>query len=416
MSLPVWVLVVPQGTITRTYVSEGAFFVCLLGTLFFVGATLALRPQGAGVSRSGLHPLLLATLIYLALVNPLWSVLSGNEPTTVARTSIPFMSLGAYYLFAVVLRDPGDRMRLLRSCAAAAVLLSLLVFFAFLFWNDSPGRATGIVGRRTLSLPALPVGGVVLVGFALFDAGTNRRRFWGGLAVVVTVAILLSVTRAMLAAYLVGVVTVVLLGVMTGALSLKRVVWTASAWLVLFVVLARSAAGQALASRWLGRLDPRSISEMGTVFGRMDEYRAFFLTFSETPLFGSGLGTVVTFSSQFDFLLRDRGITLPHSHVFFFLGTTGLVGAGLYYALIGGCAWRLVKRLRAATRDGSTRNAYILSLGALMTGFLFTLTSTTYSALSYNVTLAALLFISRGSWDPPVQVASGVGDVRLPPP
>jgi hypothetical protein len=167
------------------------------------------------------------------------------------------------------------------------------------------------------------------------------------------------------------------------------------------------AIGAPMLGSWLDRLDPANAGDVGTILGRFDEYSAFFEGFAAAPLLGQGMGHLFTYPSDFDWTLRDVGITVCHSHLFFILGTCGLVGAGLYYTLLASTLWRLVRHAGRRHQDITSVGVLAGAAGSFVTGVVYTLTSTTFTALSYNLVLAVLMLAAHTRWveaGPPIGI------------
>ena len=89
-----------------------------------------------------------------------------------------------------------------------------------------------------------------------------------------------------------------------------------------------------------------------------------------------------------------------HSHLFFLAGTTGVVGLVLYYSLLAAALVTIWRQAKKAA--GNLQQLCLLSglAGATVAGVVFTLTSTTFTTLSYNLFLAIVIFASRTEWEP----------------
>jgi O-antigen ligase len=397
LGLPFVVLVVPQGTTARTLVPELAFVLFLLvtATLCLMQGTW-LRPALA-LRRQQFQPLLLFVLAHFLLINPLWSLWQGNPPGRVAITVLPFMMLGVYYLLAIVRPSTIFVQHVVTMLAWSGALLGLIVVANyFLGTSTAPQmRSTGIQGERTLTLPLLPMAGVLLAIRAMQARSRSDMLISASAAVLILMAIVMTVTRAMLAAYLVGLVLALLLMLRHAQAGLRQQILRR---LTIGLLVSAAASAPMLAS-WVERLDPANEGDVGTILGRIDEYTAFWTAFTESPLLGLGMGHLATYPSDFDWTLRDTGITVCHSHFFFLAGTGGIVGMALYYGLLVQALLRLLGSLANASRTAPDRMATVAGLaGSVVAGVLFTLTSTTFTALSYNLFLAIFLFCATTDW------------------
>lgn len=396
LALPVVVLIVPQGTIERSLVPELVFVGAFLLTFVLVLAQAAWHTPAFALTRRQFHPHLIVVLVFFLLLNPMWSLWQGNEPTRVLMTALPFLMLGVYYLFALRRIDAHGAHTLLLMLSLSGVVLALVVVGNFLLSDLSASamRSTSIEGKRTLTLPLLPMGGVLLTAQAFAARRGWKARALAGAAILVVVAIMMTVTRAMLLAYLAGAAVAVVALVWHGDAALRRRTFQrALAGLAAVGVLTAP-----LLVQWLDRINPASEGDVGTILGRLDEYSAFTEAFLSSPLLGRGMGHLVTYPSDFDFVLRDIGITVCHSHLFFLAGTTGIVGMALYYALLGSGLADLWRHARRVGGDAARLGSVAGIAGAAVAGILFTLTSTTFTTLSYNLFLAAFLFCARTDW------------------
>ena len=394
--LPLLVLVVPQGTIQRTLVPELLFVAALLLTVVTSLAQASWLQPPLALRRDQFQPMLLLALVYFLLLNPLWSLHQGNEPARVAMTALPFVMLGLYYPITLQRQNAGLAGRLVLMLAVSGVVLAAVVVGNYFLGDQAStaGRSTGIEGDRTLTLPLLPMAGVLSTAWALAAPKGLASRSWSVAALLIAIAIIMTVTRAMLAAYLIG--TAVAAGILLwhGDSATRR----RTGRRLLAGLFAVMALGAPLMAQWLDRLDPDSQGDVGTILGRLDEYTAFLDAFIASPLLGKGMGYLATYPSDFDWTLRDTGITVCHSHLFFFAGTTGVVGMVLYYGLLATGLWRLAAKARAVRTDPLRLGAVVGMTGAMVAGVLFTLTSTTFTALSYNLFLAVFLFCASIDW------------------
>jgi O-antigen ligase len=348
-----------------------------------------LRPN-LTLPRQQLNPLLLLTLVYFELINPLWSFWLGNEWERIVMTAIPFSLMGVYYLFALHSFDLLDVRRLVWVVTVSGVMLACTIIIVY-FMGDLEQfdmRASQIADERNLSLPLLANAGVLSLSYALTSIRWGRTTLVQAIgAALIFVAILMTVTRALLIAYLVGAVATVTLLVYRSMRSVRRmVILRALVGAVLCSLL-----GILFAPQWMERISGGDERDIATVLGRLDEYRAFYEAFLSSPLLGQGMGYVVTDSEAVGYQMRSVGVMRPHSSLFFFAGTTGLAGLILFYGLLGSTFVRLWRA--SCTVVGDTDSLALIAgmVGAGIAGIFYTLTSTTYNALSYNVFLGILI-------------------------
>jgi O-antigen ligase len=310
-------------------------------------------------------------------------------------TALPFVLLGVYYLIAMVRFNVRHTRLLVNMLAVSGVVLAGTIVVNYLVSDLSllAMRSTAIEGSRTLTLPLLAMAGVLTVAYALTAPRGWRAWIATGAAALIFAAILMTVARAMLLAYLVGAALSAILLFSRAPRSLRRTICRRFLWsLLVFGVLALS-----FAQQWLNRIDPANVGDVATILGRFDEYRAFYNAFTSSPVLGQGMGYVARYPSDFDFVLRDEGITVCHSHLFFFAGTTGIVGVMLYYGLLGTALLKLWRRV-PTLGESANLVAVCGMVGASIAGIIFTLTSTTFTTLSYNLFLAVLLHCAWFDW------------------
>ena len=396
LALPLVVLIVPQGTLERTFVPELAFIGFLLLTVVATLAQSCWQQPALVIRRSQFQPLLLVVLVFLLLLNPIWSLWQGNDPARVVMTILPFVMMGVYYLIALRCLSAHTLSTLVVMLALSGVVLGLVVLVNYFVGSQSGPmmRSTGIEGERSLTLPLLPMAGVLVTAWALGALQGRVARLWGVAALVMVLAIIMTVTRAMLLAYLIGVAAAIFVMSRHGGAAMRKRIWQ-RLLVGMLIVLVLAAP---LVAQWVERLDPTSEGDVGTILGRLDEYTAFFEAFAASPLLGKGMGYLASYPSDFDFVLRDNGITVCHSHLFFLAGTTGLLGMFLYYGLLVSGWFRLLGQANRAGQQPDRLMVIAGMAGAVLAGVLFTLTSTTFTALSYNLFLGVFLICASTEW------------------
>jgi O-antigen ligase len=388
---PVVVLLFPQGTIQRSGLPEATVAAYLLITTLLVLFTSVATDVPLGLRRRTLHPTLLLLLVYLLILSPCWALANGAVPLTVLFTAIGFGFLAVHYLLALSHAGREEVQAMGRSTIfAACVVAVLIVFVGSAPVGSESGRATGIAGARTLIYPILPMGAVA--AFTLFLLEQRHRPRYGFAFLLCSLAAVLTVTRSMLLTILAGCLLAVLAvpfvrgGGKEGMAALRRAV---------SILVAGALASTPWWGIWAKRVSPDSVEDVMTIVGRVEEIAAFKEAFIESPLVGRGIGARIISPQSYDFLLSMQGLTVPHNHLAFFAGTTGLVGMVLYYFVVVGAPVRLLlKALRRRIPPTDVPMALALGLAGLV-GVAFTLASTTYSTFSYNLSLATVIFASR---------------------
>ncbi len=392
---PVVLLLFPQGTKQRNGIPEAivaCFTLVTLALVFFASIDAAVP---LGLRRRALHPMLLLLLLYLLVLSPCWALVHGAAPFTVLVTVIGFAFLGAHHLLALSRAGRNDAHVLGNNIVVAACVVALLIITV----GGAPegaqtSRATGIAsgGARTLMYPILPMGAVAAFTLLLFARHLRAR--YGLAFLLCTVAAVLTVTRAMILTMLAGCVLAVLATpfIRTAATQGHRLGALLRAVLIMGTGTLASVPWW---STWAERISPDSVDSVGTIVGRFEEISAFLLAFVDSPLLGRGIGSRIFNSESIDLALRLEGLTLPHNHLAFFAGTTGILGLVLYYWVVLSAPFGLcmaVLRRRVPLADAPMSLA--LGLAGLV-GVAFTLSSTTYSTMSYNLALSIVIFASR---------------------
>jgi hypothetical protein len=396
--LPFVVLIIPQGTITRTFIPEVFFATFLFVAMLAVLLRASLKGQLISMPRSRINSPLLILIVYFLFLNPLLSVLYGNDFQRMLLTALSFVLLAVYYLISVQGLGVIKTRRLVMAFGVSGVVISMLVIGNYFLGDTSASdmRSTSIKGSRTLTLPLIPMAGVLFLSLTLTTRHRRTMLVFATLATICVIAVIMTVTRAMLLAYCAGIAIVFWL-LITGHSNhhQRRHVFKVLGYFATAVLLLSTP----FIAPWLSRLDPESEGDVGTILGRFDEYAAFLDGFFNSPIFGQGLGHLFVYPSLFDLTLSERGITVCHSHFFFLAGTTGLVGMLLYYTVIGAGIMRHWKMSRSMSMGDDSVGYVIGMLGAAVTGLLFTLSSTTFTTLSYNLFLAIFLHTSRLNWN-----------------
>lgn len=388
---PLVVLIVPHGTTYRTGTPEGIFlgfmFLVLVGSLAYsatVNRSFSISAEYSG----GLYA---ALTLYVCFANPIISVGRGNDFRIIFQTAIPFLMLGAYYLLALVRLRGNQLISLVDSVALSGVAFAGYMIYEFIVATgfDLSGRFAGME-NRAFSLPILTMSAVIVTTYAAMAADRGKARLWTACLVLLLGAIFITVTRALLLSYLVGFGSAYVL--LRSSLSLKerrRIRRRIAGLIGLAVIIALPFLGE-----WINRLSSSEGDPIQTALGRIDEYKAFTGAFLESPVFGAGIGARISQESWHDLTLAEVGITLCHSHFFFFIGTTGVVGVLLYNWVILDALKKLARRRLEAAGDPPFQAIYFGMFGAVIAGYTFTLTSTTYSILSYNLAIAVAYYLA----------------------
>jgi O-antigen ligase len=308
------------------------------------------------------------------------------------------MLMGVYYLYAMCGFDSRKAQRLSRSLKVAGYLLASVIVVNY-FVSDLSAydmRSAQIENERNLALPLLPMAGVLAVADAVTSTRAWPTVIRGFGTVLIITAILMTVTRAMLVAFILGAAATVMLLVRRASTVAKpALVRRVLTIICLFAVVAIP-----FTPKWLERFSMERIEDVQVISGRLDEYDAFFELFLSQPLFGAGMGHVATDPQATSYMLRTQGVARPHSHFFFLAGTTGAVGIVLYYSVLGSAMMRLWASTRNAGHDINALACTAGMLGAGIAGMLYTFTTTMYNTLSYNIFLGVLFFLARFQWKP----------------
>ncbi|MGQ0703332.1 MAG: O-antigen ligase family protein [Gemmatimonadales bacterium] len=402
VTFAVVVLLFPQGTITRSGTAEAlvAGFLAVTALVALLERSFAPAPQRRWQPLGLLHPMLLALVVYLLALNPYLSWLQGNDPGLITRTTVPFVILCAYYLLVLARIAEREVAWFLDATLVGTVLLCASIWWVSLSQGAGLERVTVIEagGQRTLIYPLLAIGGTVAFTRLLGDQRWPRRLAAGVVFLFALSAILLTVTRAMLAALLIGCLASL------GALALVRRGRQLVG--VLASAVAATVVGLALVppflTRWEARLSSENLEGISTLVGRVEEFRAFWTEFRQSPLTGQGLGHQFGDPTSSDIGLATVGLTLPHNHLAFVAGTLGVVGLVLYYGVLVGALGRGARLLHRWRREPQVYTLILAILAGLGAGLTFTMASTTYTALSYNYFVAFAVYALRLRWTSPV--------------
>lgn len=271
--------------------------------------------------------------------------------------------------------------------------------------SDS-GRSTalelGEETQRTLTLPHIPIALAAAIPLALTHPKRDVRAAFLIATPILFVAMTMTATRAMFLAVM-GATTVSLfvLRYVAGVPVLRSLfdVILASGSVITAIVLFADTIVTMITTIAGRAVEGGDTEDVYTVLGRLDEYSAAMDGFSKSPLFGQGIGNLFWFPSDYDLVLRLFGTSVPHSHIFFVLGATGLVGFIVYYGLLGMAARKLFAFI-AATRVAVPLEKKVVAvsyLSGFLGGFIFTLSSTTFLVIGYSFFLGAFIYFSANA-------------------
>ena len=386
--LPILAVLFPQGTTSRDWIFEGIFFLFLLLSIIF---SLILQRKAQGkIKKFELNYVLIMFLLYFAVFNPVISMLNYSSFTAIVITALPFTLLGFYYLFFLARFNNLFIKNFINFLVISGVINSLFIFYVSILngYSDSEYRSTQIEGIRTLTLPIMPISATIVSIWALAENNKKLFYLYSFTSMLILSALMLTQTRGMLLAFLAGLIFSIFYLTKKFFKGKKIRIFSR----LIFVIFLGFLVLSPILLRLLLRFDINDTSSLGTILGRIDEYIIFFNGFLSSPIFGQGLGHIFQGYSAYDMTLYTKGITICHGHPFFFLGTTGIVGFSLYYLLIAQAFFSLSsKKLFIAVNE--RYQIIIISLNCgLIAGFIFTLSSTTFNSMSYNLFLAFYIF------------------------
>jgi hypothetical protein len=393
-------LFVSHGTIQRDYLGESVF-----GGIVFLTVAIGIvtSRKGMELRMTMVERVFVALLIfYMVIFNPLISIFYGNDPLKVATIATGVSMLSIILVFRIY-RLPGDAIKpFLASFILLGVIVSLQVIYNYLSGGSADiGRSTGIVSgtsSKTLTLPFLPMTAVAALAFII--AAPNRKLHAASVIIcmITITAMALTVTRGMYFATAAGFLCALFLFGLVMRIpvvgSLQKLAFFA------FVFIALATMFSDAADSMLQAILDRPIDQGGTidntVLGRLDEYQAAWIGFTESPITGQGVGYIFFFPSEHDLVLSFLGTATPHNHFFFFLGAYGSIGVVLYYGFVFLVGKRIALSLLDYKSHLSKDNAVWLAAGAsaFFAGFVFTLTSTTYLALGYHLFLGGIAYFA----------------------
>lgn len=392
-------LLVSHGTLQREYLGEATF--AAIGLLTLTIGIVTSKKIGAELRMTIVERTCVSLLLlYMIILNPLGSILAGNDPLKVVTVVAGVSMLSVFFLFRIYRVTADAFQSFMISFIFLGMINSLQVIYNYLVGGSADlGRSTLLVSgisTMTLTLPFLPM--TAVAALSLIVAANNRKLYAAAVAifVVTVIAMALTVTRAMYIATAAGFFCALLLFSLVMRISvvssLQKLVFLASVFI--FLITMFSDVADSMLGAILDRPFDQGSTIDNTVLGRLDEYQAAWIGFAESPITGQGAGYLFFYPSEYDLILSYLGTATPHNHFFFVLGTYGAIGVLLYYGFIFLVGRRVVLDLLNYKNALSKDNAVWLATGAsvFVAGFVFTLTSTTYLALGYHLFLGGFAY------------------------
>lgn len=391
---------VAHGTLARTFLPELLFaiiFVIVIIAPFVAGRS---RPI---LSRNPPYKILLPFFIYFCVLNPIYSIYCGNNLDTVLMISSAFLLITVFVAILYFYSFNDNDIKWFLYCF---IVLGLIVSFQVILvslaggYGDT-GRATGIVddegGQYTLTLPHLPIALSASLPLAFGHPNPAiRKRFLLVLPIIAT-AIAMTVTRAMVISVILSalfswfvVIYLTRIRVLRSATDLGVILL-----LGIFGLILSFDGAVGLIDAVFDRSTGAVSDDVNTILGRLDEYSAAMDGFVASPFIGQGIGHRFWVTSEYDLALSTIGTPSPHSHLFFILGATGIIGFLLYYSLIASSTLKLINYFRFYRDDSKELIVTRLAIqSGFLAGFIFTLSSTTFLTLGYGMFFAAFIYTS----------------------
>jgi len=208
------------------------------------------------------------------------------------------------------------------------------------------GRAAGTIGAPNLFASFCAAGAALAAGLAFALKHPAARYGFGALAVVSAWAVIASGSNGGVLALFVALLTLAA-GLIGCRLTQKQLRWLVAGVAIIAAVVLAGAVLAALATggtgeRWLGS---------SGIQQRLYYWQAALGIWQENPLFGQGPGSFEILYPQFR--VPGAGETRePHSWLFNHLAETGLLGLGLFAALIASVKITMLKALGRLHREG----------------------------------------------------------------
>ena len=377
----------PQGSSNRYWIAESFFIATLILGIALLAISISYDKK---ITLNKIDLVVIFLLLYMIICNPLISVIKGSSIENILLISLPFLLIGSYFLFKHFISSIKEYHLISNLFVVCAITICIGVYYSYLnigIGLSSFSRPTGIEGVMTFTLPILPIACVMTFSRVLTSL-TKRKLFINLiLFVFIFIAILLTETRGLFLSSLSGILLFLIFFVFQAPKGQQLKAYFLVGFLFINIVAFTILFGIGLLERFVDEGD----REIVTILGRLDEFNAFYNGFQENKIFGKGLGSVFEGYSEFDLSLNLDGLTTCHSHLFFILGTTGIVGAILYYVPIFLSIYILLIKPNSKINKLFNSELQIVAC-AFSAGFIFTLSSTTFNSVVYNLFLGFLLY------------------------
>ena len=372
--LPIASTIVPQGTLVRYYIGEIIFLLFFAFTFFLAIISIFQVRKAIVIKTPKIMNTILRYILYIFLINFPLALIAGNSFQGIFIGLLPSLCLTYSYLLINCKTKEFIIPKILNNFQLSGLLISFIIITSYFFIGIDPdlGRITQLKGIGILVLPIILIAGSIIFSKIIIETKKSKKVLLTVQFILVCFSVLLTGTRALIVSLLIGCISNYIFFAKKS--NLKFNVGNIFFILIILATLAFNS------NYFLSRFNLGEIENLLTGLGRIEEYYAFFDSFKISPIIGKGIGAIISRENLFDSALVE-GITIPHSHFFYHLGITGIVGIVFYYHIF----LRIFNHLNNIKKFKNSDMAlcYGSILGGITSSFIFTLTSTTFNSPSY---------------------------------
>jgi O-antigen ligase len=249
---------------------------------------------------------------------------------------------------------------IIKSYRSIWIFMMGWVGFAALLAIEAVGQLS--TGQRLSAFNATPIAlsralgvGIIILLFAVLMGQLSRR--WKLLAaaavVVMFVALVGSGARGPLLMLVVTLVFTLGLSIVRGGRRLQSLLVMGAFGIAVVSILGLNLIPAVSLQRFTVLVDQTGVDTSSQA--RLMVMQVAWELFTTSPLFGRGTGSVSAFGA-------GRELSYPHNVLLELAAETGLVGLGLYLALVGLVLWRLISRVNRRAKHGPLWLALIAML------------------------------------------------------
>ena len=372
--LPIAATIVPQGTFVRYYIGETIFLLLFAFTFLLAIISIFQVRKAVVIKTPKIMNTILRYILYIFLINFPLALIAGNSFRGIFIGLLPSVCLTYSYLLINFKTKKFIIPKILNNFQLSGILISFIIITSYFFIGIDPdsGRITQLKGIGILVLPIILIGGSIIFSKIIVETKKSKKVFLIVQFIFLSFSVVLTETRVLIVSLLIGCICSYIF--IASKSNLKFKVGNIFLILIILTTLLLNS------SDYLSRFNLGEIENITSGLGRIEEYYAFFDAFKISPIIGNGLGTIISRENLFDYSLAE-GITIPHSHFFYHLAITGIVGIVFYYHIFLRIFYNLNKIKKFKNSDMAL--CYGSILGGITSSFIFTLTSTTFNSPSY---------------------------------